>query len=86
VASGIALIFTDRLTGGTGTAGLAAATTAGNAAAVPTLVAAANPAYADAAKPATVLITASVVVTAVVVPFLTAWWAERFAESKRKPE
>jgi 2-keto-3-deoxygluconate permease len=86
VVSGIALIFSDRLTGGTGTAGLAAATTAGNAAAVPTLVAAANPAYADAAKPATVLITASVVVTAVVVPFLTAWWAERFAESKRKPE
>jgi 2-keto-3-deoxygluconate permease len=86
VASGIALIFADRLTGGTGTAGLAAATTAGNAAALPTLVAAANPAYASAAKPATVLITASVVVTAVVVAFLTAWWAERFAESKRKPE
>jgi 2-keto-3-deoxygluconate permease len=57
---------------------------AGNAAAVPTLVAAANPAYADAAKPATVLITASVVITAVVVPFLTAWWAERFAKSEGK--
>src|ERR1700747_835916 len=51
VASGLALIFADRLTGGTGTAGLAAATTAGNAAAVLTLVAAANPVYADAAKP-----------------------------------
>jgi 2-keto-3-deoxygluconate permease len=59
---------------------------AGNAAAVPTLVAAANPAYADAAKPATVLITASVVITAVVVPFLTAWWAERFAKSEGKGE
>jgi len=48
VGSGIFLILTDRFTGGTGTAGLAAATTAGNAAAVPTLVAAANPAYANA--------------------------------------
>jgi 2-keto-3-deoxygluconate permease len=80
VASGTCLILADRLTGGTGTAGIAAATTAGNAAAVPTLVAAANPAYADAAKSAKVLITASVVITAVVVPFLAAWWAERFAK------
>ena len=86
IVSGIFLVLADRFTGGTGTAGLAAATTAGNAAAVPTLVAAANPAYADAAKPATVLITASVVITAVVVPFLTAWWAERFAKSEGKGE
>jgi 2-keto-3-deoxygluconate permease len=86
IVSGIFLILTDRFTGGTGTAGLAAATTAGNAAAVPTLVAAANPAYANAAKPATVLITASVVITAVVVPILTAWWAERFAKSEGKTE
>jgi 2-keto-3-deoxygluconate permease len=83
VVSGIFLILSDRLTGGTGAAGVAAATTAGNAAAVPTLVAVANPAYADAAKPATVLITASVVITAVVVPFVTAWWAERVASKKR---
>jgi 2-keto-3-deoxygluconate permease len=86
VASGIFLILSDRFTGGTGTAGLAAATTAGNAAAVPTLVAAANPAYADAAKPATILVTASVVITAVIVPFVTAWWAERFARFEEKPE
>ena len=37
----------------------------------------ANPAYTDAAKHATVLVSASVVVTAVVVPFLTAWWSAR---------
>jgi 2-keto-3-deoxygluconate permease len=86
VVSGIFLILSDRFTGGTGTAGLAAATTAGNAAAVPTLVAAANPAYADAAKPATILVTASVVITAVLVPFVTAWWADRFARSREKPE
>jgi hypothetical protein len=31
-----------------------------------------------------VLITASVVITAVTVPFLTAWWAQRFAKSGGK--
>lgn len=75
--SGVLLIVGDRLTGGNGTAGLAAASTAGNAAAVPALVAAANPVYADAAKSATVLVSASVVVTAIAVPLLTAWWAGR---------
>ena len=84
VGSGVFLIFLDRLTGGTGTAGLAAATSAGNAAAVPTLVAAANPAYAAAAKPATILVTASVVVTAIVVPLATAWWAERFGRPEKR--
>ena len=44
LVTGIVLFFTDRLTGGNGTAGLAAASTAGNAAAVPAIVAAANPA------------------------------------------
>ncbi len=75
VFSGAILFLADRLNGGNGTAGLAAASTAGNAAAVPALVAAANPAYNAAAKQATLLVSASVVVTAIVVPFLTAWWA-----------
>jgi 2-keto-3-deoxygluconate permease len=77
LCSGVLLFFADRLTGGTGVAGLAAASTAGNAAAVPMLVAAANPAYNEAAQHATVLVSASVVVTAIVVPFVTAWWATR---------
>jgi 2-keto-3-deoxygluconate permease len=72
-----ALILADRLLGGKGTAGIAAATTAGNAAAVPFLVAAADPQYAEAAGPATVLVAASVIVTAIVTPTLTAWWAQR---------
>jgi 2-keto-3-deoxygluconate permease len=42
---------------------------------VPANVAAANPAYSEAAKTATVLVAASVVVTAIVVPLVTAWWA-----------
>ncbi|WP_026345086.1 2-keto-3-deoxygluconate permease [Novispirillum itersonii] len=78
VVTGIPLFFADRLTGGTGVAGVAAASTAGNAAAVPAIVASANPAYADAAPAATVLVAACVVVTAVAVPVLTAWTAKTF--------
>lgn len=77
VLSGAVLFTADKLSGGNGVAGLSAATTAGNAAAVPALVAAANPAYANAAQHATVLVSASVVVTALVVPFVVAWWAAR---------
>jgi 2-keto-3-deoxygluconate permease len=72
-----ALIAVDRLSGGKGTAGIAAATTAGNASAVPMLVAAANPDYSEAAGPATVLVAATVIVTAMLTPPLTAWWARR---------
>jgi 2-keto-3-deoxygluconate permease len=75
--SGFALFVADKLTGGNGVAGLAAASTAGNAAAVPALVAAANPDYESAAQSATLLVSASVVVTAIAVPLLTAWWARR---------
>jgi 2-keto-3-deoxygluconate permease len=77
VVTGIPLFFADRLTGGTGVAGVAAASTAGNAVAVPAIVASANPAYADAAAQATMLVAACVVVTAIVVPLLTAWTARR---------
>jgi len=75
--TGTVLYVTDRLTGGRGVAGVAAASTAGNAAAVPAIVASANPAYADAARFATVLVSASVVVTAILVPLLTAFIARR---------
>ncbi len=75
VVTGIPLFFADRLTGGNGVAGVAAASTAGNAAAVPAIVAAANPAYVDAAKPATILVAACVVVTAILTPVVTAWVA-----------
>lgn len=73
VVTGIPLFFADRWTGGTGVAGVAAASTAGNAAAVPAIVAAANPVYADAAPAATILIAACVVVTAILTPLATAW-------------
>jgi 2-keto-3-deoxygluconate permease len=77
IVTGIPLFFADRLTGGNGVAGVAAASTAGNAAAVPAIVAAANPAYADAAGPATILIAACVVVTAILTPLLTSWVASK---------
>lgn len=79
VFTGALLVVADRMTGGTGVAGIAAASTAGNAAAVPAIVASANPAYASAAQTATVLVSASVVVTAIAVPLLTALIARRTA-------
>jgi 2-keto-3-deoxygluconate permease len=80
VVSGIPLYFADRFTGGTGVAGVAAASTAGNAVAVPAIVASANAAYADAAAQATILVAACVVVTAIVVPLVTAWTARLVAQ------
>lgn len=77
VVTGIPLFFADRLTGGNGVAGVAAASTAGNAVAVPAIIAGENAAYADAAARATILVAASVVVTAIVVPLVTAWTARR---------
>jgi 2-keto-3-deoxygluconate permease len=74
------LITIDKLIGGNGTAGIAAATTAGNAAAVPTLVATANSHYAAAARTATVLVASSVVITSILTPPLTAWWAARIQQ------
>ena len=81
VVTGIPLFFADRLTGGTGVAGVAAASTAGNAVAVPAIIASANPAYADATAQATVLVAACVVITAIVVPLLTAWTAKRVSQT-----
>jgi 2-keto-3-deoxygluconate permease len=81
VVTGTALFLADRATGGTGVAGVSAASTAGNAAAVPAIVAAANPAYTQAAKSATILVAACVVVTSILVPLLTAWTARRFGSN-----
>ena len=80
IVTGIPLYFADRLTGGTGVAGVAAANTAGNAAAVPALVAAANPVYNEAAQSATLLVAACVVVTAILSPILTAQVAKRYQQ------
>lgn len=74
VITGTVLIIMDRITGGTGVAGIAAATTAGNAAAVPAAIAAVDPSYGPIAPAATMLVATSVIVTAILVPIATAWW------------
>lgn len=73
--TGITLILTDRLIGGNGIAGISAASTAGNAAGVPAAVAAANAAYAPLVPSATALVASCVIVTAILVPIVTAWYA-----------
>jgi len=71
--TGVTCIVVDRLLGGSGVAGAAAASTAGNSAAVPQAVALADPTYAAVAAAATVQVTASVIVTAILTPLLTSW-------------
>ncbi|MFF1680405.1 2-keto-3-deoxygluconate permease [Streptomyces sp. NPDC058256] len=78
--TGLFLHAVDCLTHGTGVAGVAAATTAGSAIVVPSIVAEVNPAYQEAAASATVLVAASVVVTAILAPLGTALVAERVAK------
>jgi 2-keto-3-deoxygluconate permease len=73
VVTGVLCVFVDKLLGGTGIAGAAASSTAGNSAAVPQAIAAADPSYAAIAPVATVQVAASVIVTAVLTPLLTAW-------------
>jgi 2-keto-3-deoxygluconate permease len=73
VTTGIVCIVADKLLGGTGIAGAAASSTAGNSAAVPKAIALADPTYAAIAPVATVQVAASVIVTALLTPMLTAW-------------
>jgi len=75
--TGFVCIVVDRLLGGTGIAGAAASSTAGNSAAVPQAVALADTSFAPIAGAATVQVAASVIVTAVLTPLLTAWWYKR---------
>jgi 2-keto-3-deoxygluconate permease len=70
--NGIPLFLADRVTGGGGVVGVAAAAIAGNAAAVQAAVAAANRAYAEAAVHTFILGAAAVIVTAVLLSLLIA--------------
>ncbi len=82
VVTGAVLVSLDRVTGGSGLAGMAAASTAGNAAAVPVAVAAAYAGYRSIAAAATVQVAAAVVVTAILVPIITAWYARTVHEAR----
>jgi 2-keto-3-deoxygluconate permease len=83
VVTGFVCIVTDKLLGGSGIAGAAASSTAGNSATVPQAVALADPSYATVAAAATVQVAASVIVTALLTPMLTAWWFKRNAKGSR---
>lgn len=84
VVTGIVLVVLDRITGGSGLAGIAAATTAGNAAAVPVAVAAIYTLYQPIAAQATVQVSAAVIVTAIVTPIVTAWYSRRLAKRRAR--
>ncbi len=83
VICGFFTIFTDKITGGTGVAGAANASTAGNAVATPAAVAMVDPSLASTAAIATPQVAAAVIVTALLVPVLTAYVAKR---NKKKLE
>jgi 2-keto-3-deoxygluconate permease len=79
----IPLILADRfIGGGTGTAGVAAASTAGAAAANPLAIAAVAPQFDPVARDATVLVAICIVVTSIVVPILTGLWYRAFGGAK----
>jgi 2-keto-3-deoxygluconate permease len=86
IVTGCVCILADKLFGGSGIAGAAASSTAGNSAAVPQAVAIADPSFAPMAAAATVQVAASVIVTAILTPVLTAWWFRKVLRQNRTAE
>ncbi|MGD0963217.1 MAG: 2-keto-3-deoxygluconate permease [Candidatus Acidiferrales bacterium] len=82
IVTGFCCIVADKLLGGSGVAGAAASSTAGNSAAVPQAVALADRSYAGVAPAATVQVAASVIVTAILTPLLTAWMFRKVAKDR----
>lgn len=79
VVGGTFISFCDRkISKRPGYAGWAVATTAGNAVAVPAVVALADPSLEPYAAAATTQVAASVVLTAILVPLITDWWAKKY--------
>lgn len=79
LVTGSVLVLADIfLAKGNGTAGIGAASTAGAAVTVPPIIASIEPSFASVAPSATALVATSVVVTSLLTPILTAWWARRF--------
>lgn len=81
IITGIPLIFADKwLAGGNGTAGIAASSTAGAAVANPVIIAQLNPSFAPIAQQATALVATCVIVTAILVPILTAIYSKKYSK------
>lgn len=86
IVTGIPLILADKfIGGGNGTAGLAASSTAGAAVANPMIIAEMKPEFLPVAQSATALVAASVIVTSILVPILTAYWSKYMDKKKGRP-
>lgn len=86
VITGIPLILADKfIGGGNGTAGLAASSTAGAAVANPMIIAEMKPEFLPVAQSATALVAASVIVTSILVPILTAYWSKYMDKKSKGP-
>ncbi len=78
VITGIPLILADRLiAGGNGAAGLAASSTAGAAVANPSIIGEMIPRFKPMVPAATAMVATACLVTAILVPILTAIWSRR---------
>ncbi|MGF6569098.1 2-keto-3-deoxygluconate permease [Paraburkholderia fungorum] len=78
VVTGIPLILADRwLAGGNGAAGLAASSTAGAAVANPAIIGEMIPSFKPLVPAATAMVATACLVTAILVPILTALWVRR---------
>ncbi len=76
---GAFIVFCDKtISKRPGYAGWAVATTAGNAVAVPAVLGLADPTLEPFVSSATVQVAASVVITAILVPLITNWWAHKY--------
>jgi hypothetical protein len=86
VITGLVCIAVDKLLGGSGIAGAAASSTAGNSTGTPQAVAMADPTFAAIAPIATLQVAASVIVTAVLTPLLTAFVYRRVQKQKQQQQ
>ena len=78
VVTGIPLILADRwIAGGNGAAGLAASSTAGAAVANPAIIGEMIPSFKPLVPAATAMVATACLVTAILVPILTAMWVRR---------
>lgn len=73
-------VLADRATGGSGVAGAAISSTAASAVATPAALAAVDANFKAIEQIATSQITASVIITAILTPIVTAWVAKKFAK------
>lgn len=79
LVGGIFIVACERFIGHRpGYAAWGVSTTAGNAVAVPAAVALIDPSWAPYESVATAQVAAAAVVTAIMVPFITSWWAKKY--------